>query len=129
MWRVENRRLEDAKSRSGESKIELWKVSAAFGAAGQSLDYPEGVGGRLGSVLGPSWGRLECVLRGLEVVLGTSWVISDASEAIPGRLGGRQHEAWHLSCRFFNDFQWISRPTIIEKSMKFAPKVIEIIVL
>ena len=87
LWRVENRWLEDAKSRSGESKIELWKVSAAFGAAGQSLDYPEGVGGRLGSVLGPSWGRLQCVLRGQEFVFGASWVILDASEAIPGRLG------------------------------------------
>ena len=51
MWGVETRRLEVAKSRFGESKIELWKVSAAFGAAGQSLDYPEGIGCRLGAVL------------------------------------------------------------------------------
>ena len=65
----------------------------------------------------PSWGRLECVLRGQEVVFGASWVILDASEAIPGSLGashGKQHEALHLSCRFLNDFEWIPRPTIIE---------------
>ena len=111
MWRVENRRLEAAKSRSGESKIELWKVSAAFGAAGQSLDYPEGIGGRLGNVLGPSCGRLEGVWSGQEDVFGASWVILDGSEASLGRLGasnGGQYEAFHLSYRFLIDFEWIS---------------------
>ena len=96
------------------------------------MDYPEGIGGHLGSVLEPSWGRLECVLMGQEVVFGASWVILDASEAILGRLGasnGGQDEAFHLPCPSSIDFEWISRPTIIEKSMKFGPQVLEIIVL
>ena len=80
----------------------------------------------------PSWGRLEGVLRGQELVFEASRVILDASEAILGRLGvsnERQNEALHLSCRFLIDFEWISRPMIIERTMKFAPKIIQMIVL
>ena len=118
---MQNRGLENLKSSSGRSRRLLEQLGRVWIILKLS-----------GAVLEASWGRLECVLRGQEVVFGASWVILDASEAIPGSLGasnGKQHEALHLSCRFLNDFEWISRPTIIEKSMKFGPKVIKIIVL
>ena len=85
-WRIEKRSLEGPKSKSGGSKIEVWRVqnrclegsSAPFGAVGRSLDHPEGTGVQLGGILEASWGRLGCVLEGLEAVFGASW----------GRLGG-----------------------------------------
>ena len=64
--RIENSRIEGPKSRSGESKSEVWRVQnrglegflAALGAAGRSWDHPEGVVRRLGAVLGALWVRL-----------------------------------------------------------------------
>ena len=71
---LQNHGPEGPKSRSGGSKLEVWRVQnrgfegflAVLGAAGRSWDYPEGVVVRLRGVLEPPWGRFGCVL-------GASW--------------------------------------------------------
>ena len=113
---MQNRGLENLKSSSGRSRRLLEQLGRVWIILKAS-----------GAVLEASWGRLEGVLRGQEVVFGKSWAILDASEAILGRLGasnGGQHEAFHLSCRFWGDFDWILNPMLIGKSVKLVPKTI-----
>ena len=74
---MQNRGLENLKSSSGRSRRlleQLGRIMIILKASGAVLEV--------------SWVRLECVLRGQEVVFGASWIILDAREAILGRLGG-----------------------------------------
>jgi len=115
--------LEGRKSRSGERKIEVWRVAngGLEGGASSRLSWrrPE-------TVLEASWGRLEppegrlgVVLGGPETVLwavlGTSWRNLSPSQAILGRLGRileeseaiprRLGEVFHVAGRLLNDFE------------------------
>ena len=112
VWRIENLRIEGPKSRSGGSRIEVWRDQnrglegflAVLGVAGRSWDQPEGVVVRLleaswsrpGGALGASW-------RAWRLSLGRLGVVLEAPEAIRGRLGasngGRtKHSILHVVC-------------------------------
>ena len=83
--------------------------------------------GFLGTVLGPSWGRLGASWGCLRTVLGPSWAVLEAFGAVLGRLGAVLERSWGqlgFFYRFLSDLPSENRSPNLEKSLDSIGKVI-----